>query len=83
MPDAPNVIVELYQGRWRLPGRAQKWRWRAVGGNNRTLASGESYTHLADAWVAVHILFGDRSHVILRDDPDTGHDTVLRNPKAD
>ena len=83
MPDTPNVIVELYQGRWRLPGRPQKWRFRAIGGNGEKMSSSEGYVNREDARHALQVLFGDRSHVILRDDPDHGHDTVLRYPKAD
>lgn len=72
MTDQPLVYVDLFQAAAnplaRLAGRPQRWRWRAINGNNqRVLAvSSEAYTNEVDALNAIDELFGSRSDVWLR-----------------
>lgn len=71
MPDIESLIlVDLYQTPVlkRLLGRPQRWRWRALNGNNfRVLAiSSEAYTNESDCRDAIYALFGNRSDVYLR-----------------
>lgn len=52
---------------WSLR-RHQPWRWTATAANGRVLAvSSESYTNRADCRVAISLLFGYSTAVILRD----------------
>lgn len=74
---APTIYVDLYQSRESarsvramLRARPQRWRWRAINGDNgRVLAiSSEAYTNEADAEHAIDTLFGAYSDVYLRRD---------------
>lgn len=72
MAENPLIYVDLYQDGAgllaRVTGRAQRWRWRALNGNNsRVLAvSSESYTNQNDCITAIEELFANQSNVYLR-----------------
>ncbi|MGV0042058.1 hypothetical protein [Mycobacterium colombiense] len=71
-PSPDLVYVDLYQTaapmRVLRPRRAQRWRWRALNGNNSRVlaASSEAYTNRDDALAAINQLFGANSNVYLR-----------------
>lgn len=78
-PSSPLIYVDLYQQEGPATGwahvlrnrpRPQRWRWRAINGENgRVLAiSSEAYTNEADAEHAIDTLFGEFSDVYLRRD---------------
>lgn len=59
------VLVEVYQG--RKQGR-QAWRWRAIGQNNRKLAtSGEAYTNKQDCIDAALLVCGDHVELLVHE----------------
>lgn len=70
------IYVDLYQQPARVlnvlsvlkVGRAQRWRWRAINGDNQKVlaVSSEGYTNRADAITAITELFGNTSNVYLR-----------------
>jgi hypothetical protein len=85
----PLIFIDIYEDKPPLTvlsvlrgGRPQRWRWRALNGNNfRVLAvSSEAYTNYSDAVAAITELFGDGSEVYLRQ-AERGN-RVLRLPKA-
>ncbi|OCB15114.1 DUF1508 domain-containing protein [Mycobacterium intracellulare] len=78
-PSSPLIYVDLYQQDASATAlaravlkrtRPQRWRWRAINGDNgRVLAiSSEAYTNEADAEHAIDTLFGAFSDVYLRRD---------------
>lgn len=89
------IFVDIYQGNINPFGRLtkkrpQRWRWRAVNGENyHVLAtSSEAYTNEADCIAAIRTLFGSQSEVYLRQTeqgdqmlrlPDTGDRALRKN----
>lgn len=64
----PLVLVDLKQSKTRWPGRAQKWYWVALNGNNfhRLARSSENYTNQRDCIDAIWELFGGGTNVYFR-----------------
>lgn len=79
----PLIYIDLYQAPKGLISRAaarpQRWRWRAINGNNgRVLAaSSEAYTNRGDALAAINQLFAPASNVYLRS--SNGGNQLLRS----
>lgn len=82
MPTTPTIYIDLFQAPKNLlaavTARPQRWRFRAINGNNsRVLAiSSEAYTNRADALAAINQLFGAGSNVYLRS--GSGGNQLLR-----
>ena len=54
--------------RSRIP-RRQRWRWRIVAGNGRTLASSEAYTNRGDCEAAVETVRNNAYAAPIRSEP--------------
>lgn len=87
MTEQPLIYVDLFQSApnplARIAGRPQRWRWRAINGNNSRVlaASSEAYTNRGDALAAITQLFGSNSNVYLRSG-NAGNQTLRSAAKS-